>query len=293
MTVNAAGKKKVKEQESFERLKNCRTVKGLFASDVHKKLLSPKWLADYCGERPDIILYSDDEVFGIEHCQVDELFKIKKRKAQSMVDIQRNNCENQVNKYMDKDLLDADIKSGAALEPVFGMVEERFALRNDFDYSVFIDNFRRVCKSHNDQCIAYRSRIEKEAPNKSITLACLVDIPYSKETTYLITDDNGTREQAIKGIPITKDMLSIIQHMSGFDLVIFCMYNLNQPKRKADIVCYFFRPLCVREDIIQQRIIPLHSFGMPRKAEVRFPINNYSVDDSGNVRFVAKVKMEN
>ena len=94
------------------------------------------------------------EVFGIEHCQVDELFKIKKRKAQSMVDSQRKNCENQVKKYMDKDLLDADIKSGAALEPVFEMVEERFALRNDFDYSVFIDNFRRVCKSHNDQCMS-------------------------------------------------------------------------------------------------------------------------------------------
>ena len=76
---------KKKEQECLKKVLRCGTVKGQFARDIRKILLQKKEYIEYSGERPDIIIQDDSEVIGIEHCQVDVLFRKKKKKAQSMV----------------------------------------------------------------------------------------------------------------------------------------------------------------------------------------------------------------
>ena len=72
---------KKKELECLEKVLNCKTVKGQFARDIRKALLQKKEYIDYSGERPDIIIQDDSEVIGIEHCQVDVLFKKKRKKS--------------------------------------------------------------------------------------------------------------------------------------------------------------------------------------------------------------------
>lgn len=89
-----------------------------------------------------------------------------------------------------------------------------------------------MCGEHNNNCEVYRERLNAIAAGKSITLACLVEIPYSKETVYRITDAKGTRDLAIRGLPITEDMVLAIQNMTGFDFVILCMCCLNYPKKE-------------------------------------------------------------
>ena len=160
-------------------------------------MLQKKEYIDCSGERPDIIIRDDFEVIGIEHCQVDVLFRKKKKKAQSMVGKQNNQIKELIEKYKDEELLEKDISNGTALTSVLQLVEERVDYRNLFKYSDFIDNFRRVCGEHNNNCGGYREKLNAIAAEKNITLACLVEIPYSKERVYRITDANGIRNQAI------------------------------------------------------------------------------------------------
>ena len=255
-------------------------------------MLQKKEYIDCSGERPDIIIRDDFEVIGIEHCQVDVLFRKKKKKAQSMVGKQNNQIKELIEKYKDEELLEKDISNGTALTSVLQLVEERVDYRNLFKYSDFIDNFRRVCGEHNNNCGGYREKLNAIAAEKNITLACLVEIPYSKERVYRITDANGIRNQAINGLPITEDMLLAIQNMDGFDFVILCMYCLNDPKKEKDIICYFFLPRAVMLGIKQQNIKPVYSFelmnsfGLPFKTDVRFPADEYKIDN-GKITFKA------
>lgn len=70
---------KKKELECIEKVLNCKTVKGQFARDKRETLIQKKEYIDCSGERTDIIIKDDSGVIGIEHCQVDVLFKTKKK----------------------------------------------------------------------------------------------------------------------------------------------------------------------------------------------------------------------
>ncbi len=98
------------------------------------------------------------------------------------------------------------------------------------------------------------------AARKNITLACLVEIPYSREKAYRITDANGTRNQAINGLPVTHDMLFAIQRINEFDFVVSRVYCLDNPKKEKDMICYFFLLRAVVQGIKQQNIKPVYSF---------------------------------
>ena len=288
---------KNKELECLEKVMNCKNVKGQFARDIREVLLQKKEYIDCSGERPDIIIQDDSEVIGIEHCQVDVLFRKKKKKAQSMVGKQNSQINELVEKYKDEELLEKDISNGTALTSALKLVEERFDYRNIFKYSDFIENFGRVCGEHNKNCSDYIGRLNAIAAGKNITLACLVEIPYLKEKVYRITDAKGTRDQAIRGLPITKDMLLAIQNMKGFDFVILCMYCFNNPKKEKDIICYFFSPRAVGQGIKEQNIKPVYSFelspsfGLSFKTDVKFPTDKYKIGNE-NITFEAEVTPE-
>ena len=284
-------KKNIKEKNSIERVIYCRTVKGDFAKNMHDILADRKEFIDCSGERPDIIIESDIELVGIEHCQVDLLFNLKKKKAQSMIRTQESKTNRLIEKYKDKELLDTDIKNGTALKSVLDLVEERITTRNRFDYVAFKDNFSRVCLDHNDNCTEYRERLKSIANDKLVSLGCLVEIPYSKETEYHITDIKGTRKQAIKGIPITFDMLFTIQKMNGFDFVILCMYCINNPNDCKNTVCYYFSTRNIPEGIKQQRIKPVISFDFIEKPDVRFPFEEYKRDED-SITFTAEASFQ-
>lgn len=211
-----------------------------------------------------------------------------------MVGKQNNKINELVAKYKDNELLEKDISNGTALTSALELVEERFDYRNLFKYSDFIENFRRVCGEHNNNCEVYRKKLNAIAAGKHITLACLVEIPYSMEKAYRITDANGTRNQAINGLPITNDMLLVIQNLNGFDFVVLCMYCLDNPKKEKDIICYFFLPCAVLQGIKQQSIKPVYSFEFSNlfrrtfQTDVRFPTDKYKTDND-NITFTAVV----
>lgn len=268
---------------------------GPFAQNIHNLLVKKANYIDYSRERPDIIINDDEIIIGIEHCQVDVLFKVKKKEAQSMVGKHRNSAEKLVEKYEDEELLNEDINNCKALSPVLDILKERYDYQDKFDYSKFIDNFHRVTQKHNNNCVDYRNRLKEISDNKPITLACLIDIPYPNVKEYIVKDKKGERRQAIKGLPITKDMLSAIQAMSGFDFVILCLYCFEDFSPKKETICYYFKPGEVMQGVEEQYLKISDSFGLPNafglpfKAEVEFP-NDMIEKDGDAISFVTRVK---
>ena len=276
------------ELECFNKVLKCRRNIGKFAYEMHHILENNKHLVNSRGERPDLFIKTDKEVIGIEHCLTDLLFRKKHNKAASMMRSQHSIGENLVKKYKDEELLNKDIQSGKALKSLLDIVEEDFELHYKFDYKSFIDNFRRVCNEHNNNCDAYRENL-KSLESEHITLGCLIELPYSLMNKYLLYDNKGERIQVLKGIPISRDMLKTIESMKGFDFVILCMYCLNRPKQVKDYICYYFFPGFVAECIKQQRIKPVNRFDFANKSLVRFPADKYEIDDKGNTTFIASV----
>ncbi len=86
-------KKKSNEMDCLNRVLRCEINKGEFALSMHQILTRMRDRVDCNGERPDIIINTDSEIIGIEHCLVDMLFWIgeKDKKTQSMVRIQQGN----------------------------------------------------------------------------------------------------------------------------------------------------------------------------------------------------------
>ncbi|MBP5495239.1 MAG: hypothetical protein J6X97_09085 [Lachnospiraceae bacterium] len=279
---------KVKEFKCLEKVIKCWNNKGKIASNLHQILVNNRKLIDYDNERPDIIINSETEVMGIEHCRADMFFRIKRKRAQSMIGIHESEGEKLVEKYEDEELLDEDIRNGNALNSILSIVEDGFDIRNNFKYENFIDNFKRVCNEHNNKSKDYRVRLNEIAKNKQYTLACLIEIPYTKERNYYIKDSKGLRKQSLNGIPITWDMLKTIQGMQGFDFVILCMYNLYDVESVQDYVCYYFVPKFIEVCIKQQIINPVNSFGLTKYPHISFPPDKYSIDEEGKITFITE-----
>ena len=279
-----------KEKECFDRVIKCRTNKGQLASAIHQALVDNKGYLDINCECPDMIIKTDTGVIGIEHCQIDVLFKIKRKRAQSFVGIERSEIGKRVKQYKDEELLAQDIKSGKVLRPLLDLAEEHNDLANKFDYATFIDNYRSVCLEHNDKCEKYRNKLKEIAHEEDITLACLIEIPYPRTDRYLVFDKTDIREQAIKGLPMTLDILKVIEKMSGFDIVMPFMYSFDVPDEVNNYVCYYFLPQKVSYDVKNRLIRPFLSFDYPKEYDLKFHDDCISVDDEGNTTITASVK---
>lgn len=285
---------KSNELECLKKVLKYKAIKGQFAKSLYKKISQKEESIDCTSERPDIIIQTDTEIIGIEHCQVDMLFKIKRKKAQSMVGIQKSKSEKLIEKYKDKDLLEKDIKNNTAVSSILDIIEESFEYQDNFDYLAFMNNFRRVTREHNKNCNDYRNQLKANAPEKPHFLGCLVEIPYLEEKKYIIIDTKGKRSQSLRGIPITTDILQSIQDMKGFDFVILCMWCIDNPKKEKDIVCYYFSPCKIAENIKQQSIKPVSSFelpnafGLPFKTEIQFPRDMIKKEEN-NISFTATI----
>lgn len=272
---------KSKERECLDRIIKFKNVTGKFATNIHNILVQCKDdVTD--SERPDFIIKSEDITIGIEHCMVDVLFKVKKHSAQSLIREQENISKRKIDEYKkSSETFDEEIKNGKSMEFVIGMLEERFKRRKNFQYSVFIDNFQTICNNHNDKCDIYRKNI---SPNKKQSfLACIVEIPYPSTTSYLITDTQyHERVQAVKGFPITNDILNIIENMDNFDIVIICMYCYDSPNNRKNTNVLYFVPKNIQQGIKQQYIKPFIKFDYPMKDNVTL---SYERIDNGYTLF--------
>ena len=72
------------ERECLDKVIKCKNTSGNYAKQIHSILkLNKDNITE--NERPDFIVKLEDGAIGIEHCQVDVLFKTKKHSAHSLM----------------------------------------------------------------------------------------------------------------------------------------------------------------------------------------------------------------
>ena len=256
------------ELECLNVLFDKNVVKGTFAQQMHKLLLNEEDnFREF--EKPDFILECEDgSVVGVEHCLVDVLFTNKHKKAQSMVRMQDGEIHRKIDEYNNNPEKKArEIEDGTAMRWTIDSVNKRFKRREEFDYSAFIKNFRKVCSEHNSKCSSYRENLRQYI---GVSLGCLIEIPCAGDIDgYTVVDQNmKSRNQFLIGIPFTYDMVKVLENMTGFDFIIVCMYESLNPKRKAKRKIYYFTPKNIMEGIKQQEIRLFRSFDFTKKYKI-------------------------
>lgn len=165
-------------------------------------------------ERPDFII----ETVGIEHFLVDVITNngsINRKQSNSIQD-KIVDYKNHPNKF------DKDIASNESSNYVQDIINEQIYGISNFNYQVFAENFKRIFDNHYKNIPVYRKKCDK--------LGFLIEIPYIKPIGahgYIITDNNKKRNQVLKTIPITKDMIKCFKYIGNVDFIIICAIPIN------------------------------------------------------------------
>lgn len=165
-------------------------------------------------ERPDFIIDS----VGLEHFLIDVITNDCSINRKQFTSIQKK-----IDYYkIHPNKLDEDIAFDKASKYVQDIINEQIGGISSFNYKVFADNFQRVFDKHYKNIPIYR--------RKCNTLGFLIEIPYIKPIGshgYIITDKGEKRNQVVKTIPITKDMIRCFKYTDNVDFIILCIIPVN------------------------------------------------------------------
>lgn len=215
----------------------------------HYNFLQGKVIED---ERPDFIIDS----VGLEHFLVDVITNDCSINRKQSTSIQKK--INHYKTYPDK--LDEDIASNKASKYVQDIVNEQIGGISNFDYKVFADNFQRVFDKHYKNIPTYRKKCNK--------LGFLIEIPYIKPIDshgYIITDKGKKRNQVVKTIPITRDMIKCFKYINNVDFIILCIIPFNFKNNYSECQIIKIDMNNVEQNILEQGMIICDEFDFSLK----------------------------
>lgn len=215
----------------------------------HYPFLQGKIIED---ERPDFIIDS----VGLEHFLVDVITTNCSINRKQLIDIQKK--IDYYKAYPDK--LDEDIASNKATKYIQEKINEQISGISNFDYKVFIDNFQRVFNKHYKNIPIYRQKCD--------VLGFLIEIPYIKPIGshgYVITDKGKKRNQAVKTIPITRDMIRCFKYINNVDFIILCIIPVNFKNDYSECQIVKIDTDNVEQDIREQGMIVCDEFDFSLK----------------------------
>lgn len=171
-------------------------------------------------EKPDFVI---DKV-GIEHFLVDLLFTMKRKKSMSIERKNTSTIIETVNYYKDNpNDLDIDIENGKAVKIVENLVNSQVNAVSDFSCQRFINNFKQIFENHYEKINEYRKKCDK--------LGFLIEIPYISNSTYVITKGQHKFCQAVRTMPIPKQIINYILNCNVLDFVILCIRPIGVHKK--------------------------------------------------------------
>lgn len=227
--------------------------------------VSPQKLAFLHGdiiesECPDFLIGD----IGLEHFMIEECQNYEMPNGDISDNPNGSIAREQVNthkKYVshfnkNPEALQEFINSNKAKDYLEHAVNQQINAVSDFKYSDFIKNFERIFIKHANSIAHYYTKCEK--------LGFLIEIPYMPPFgghEYVIVDQDQKRNQRIKGIPFTWDMIQIITS-AKVDFLIFYMREVNYtPKRiNRSRVIYLDMIQDVEKQLRQQGIVICDKF---------------------------------
>lgn len=202
-------------------------------------------------ERPDFIIDS----VGLEHFLVDVITNDCSISRKQSTSIQKKIDYYKI--YPNK--LDDDIASDKASKYIQDIINEQIGGISNFDYKKFADNFQRVFCKHYKNIKPYRQKCD--------SLGFLIEIRYVKPGSqgYMITNKGKKRNQAVKTIPITRDMINCFQYADNVDFIIICAIpiNFNNDYSKCQIIKIDMND--IEQSIRKQGMIICDEFDFPLK----------------------------
>lgn len=202
-------------------------------------------------ERPDFLIDS----VGLEHFLVDVITNECSVSRKQSTSIQKKIAYYKTN----PNKLDEDIVSNKASKYAQGIINEQINGISNFDYKVFVNNFQRIFCKHYKKIKSYRQKCD--------SLGFLIEIRYVKPGPhgYMITDKGKKRNQAVKTIPITRDMINCFQYADNVDFIIICAIpiNFNNDCSKCQIIKIDMND--IEQSIRKQGMIICDEFDFPLK----------------------------
>lgn len=195
---------------------------------INKKKLFNKNIVFEENERPDFV--SKDKTIGIEHFLVDVLERSKKKGSLSRK--QDNSIEEKIKNYKNApdEVLENDIKSGAATEFILEKLNKPLNEIRDFDYEKFKNNFIRIYKEHYKNIDVYKEKADK--------IFFLIEIRYPNPIVnkfgYIIEDNKNKRYQSVKGIPLPKEAINMFKNSEKLDGIILCFVPYEYTSNKLE-----------------------------------------------------------
>lgn len=121
------------------------------------------------------------------------------------------------------------------------------------NYASFIREYGVKCRNAHLGRDKYNSALSKFG--KTITLICIIDIPYMSDSAmYKIYDSiNKSYSKISNHLPLSKEMLQIIQLMNTYDVVILNTHCINDNRTKRVDVKYFI-PRSIGSGLQQQNV---------------------------------------
>lgn len=183
---------------------------------INKKKIFNENIVFKENERPDFV--SEDKTIGIEHFLVDVLEPSKKKGSLSRK--RDNSIESKIEAYKNApdEVLDNDIKNGVAPNFISEKINKTLNGIRDFDYEKFKNNFIRIYKEHYKNINDYKEKADK--------IFFLIEIRYPNPIVnrfgYIIKNNGNKRHQAIKGIPLPKEIINIFKDSDKLDGIILC-----------------------------------------------------------------------
>lgn len=165
-------------------------------------------------ERPDFVVGS----VGLEHFLIDVVTKNGSIHRKQLA------LNQKVVAYYGEhpNELNEDIASGKASDFIQNAINEQICGLSNFNYQEFANNFKRVFDKHYKNIPTYRENCNE--------LGFLIEIRCNEPIGahgYVVTEHNRKRNQALKTIPITRDMVNCFKQKNNVDFIIVCFMPIN------------------------------------------------------------------
>lgn len=187
--------------------------------------LSSCCISDFITDRPDIVMFADDIVYGIEHFRVNSALLPNSNGSRVVfADNKYRELTYKVLKQGQLELSEYDDLSEDTLQKVCSNFEELFRLEQQTTYFDYCSSFSTAFEKHVSKLCAYKENILRHDMIKKLVLYFLIDVSFPFRRLHLPVDYGC----------ITPDILRLFEKsldnplLDGIILVMHDMVDLTK-----------------------------------------------------------------
>lgn len=191
-------------------------------------------------ERPDILLKSGNQIYGIEHISIPLIYNNGGNAAR----VEEAHIDETYNKYSisaEDGMNKLRGREHEALQDLENIINrDKFDVVRNFSHGKYIESCRKLLEKHHAG--EYRKRIETMYPSFNIKLYFLLDIAYTKEfedpLVYKNLFSNNKNEMhKYKDYPFTFAFCALLAGIKGVDRLFLIWHPYKQYEHK-NTKCY-------------------------------------------------------